>query len=110
MSHSIEPVPAARHLFVAARGAGLAHAMFDDMPHGISVLKVPVPSGGQIWISNEDATVHHEPEDHTGWIAYHYPNPEVSDGAEAVFESTSTDCVADSLACVQAVTAWLATH
>jgi hypothetical protein len=102
--------PAARHLFAAARDADLAAAVFDDRPHGISFLNIPVPSGGQIWISNADSTVHHPATEHAGWIALYYPHPEDSDECEEIYDSTSTDCAPDSVSCIQAVTAWLAGH
>lgn len=111
MTGTTAPGPAAWHIFAAAaHRAGLAHVRFDDRPHGMSVFSIPVPTGGEIWISNEDATVDHEPEAHTGWIAAYYPKPADSDENETVYESTSTDCAADSVACVEAVGAWLAAH
>ncbi|MER5640329.1 hypothetical protein ABT095_25705 [Kitasatospora sp. NPDC002227] len=75
---------------------------------GCWAITIPVPGGGQIAIA-DDGTVGHLAKEGQGWVALYYPTPTDRGIWHEVYTSTEgIDYEVDTIACVAAITTWLA--
>ncbi|WP_116211679.1 hypothetical protein [Streptomyces olivoreticuli] len=71
---------------------------------GCHVVTVSLGNAAQIWVSDHDCDIRHQPTAHRGWLACYYPDIEDTWNFKELFGSDSTDFEADTAAVVSAIT------